>query len=121
MGSYRPTWAPDIVDLEIPSAGADVRLYLGGSHNFAADRPTGRARRCKAWPETPLLCRANRAFLRRAVTFLAEQGVDQFLDLGLGIPTAGNVHEIAQGGAPRARTVYVDCDAVALRARQEPC
>ncbi|HTJ69610.1 MAG TPA: SAM-dependent methyltransferase [Actinospica sp.] len=112
MGSYRPTWAPDIVDLEIPSAARMYDYYLGGSHNFAADRRLAEEA-LKAWPETPYMCRANRAFLRRAVTFLAEQGVDQFLDLGSGIPTAGNVHEIAQAVLPEARTVYVDCDAVA--------
>jgi SAM-dependent methyltransferase len=112
MGSYRPEWAPDIVDLETPSAARMYDYYLGGSHNFAADRELAE-QALKAWPETPYMCRANRAFLRRAVTFLAEQGVDQFLDLGSGIPTSGNVHEIAEAVLPEARTVYVDCDAVA--------
>jgi SAM-dependent methyltransferase len=112
MGSYRPEWAPDIIDLETPSAARMYDYYLGGSHNFAADRELAE-RALKAWPETPYMCRANRAFLRRAVTFLAERGVDQFLDLGSGIPTSGNVHEIAEAVLPEARTVYVDCDAVA--------
>jgi len=112
MGSYRPAWAPDAVDLETPSAARMYDYYLGGSHNFAADRQLAEAA-LKAWPETPHMCRANRAFLRRAVTFLAEQGVDQFLDLGSGIPTEGNVHEIARAVRPGARTVYVDSDAVA--------
>jgi len=87
-------------------------FYLGGSHNFAADRQLADAA-LKAWPETPFMCRANRAFLRRAVTHLAGLGIDQFLDLGSGIPTAGNVHEIAQAILPEAHTVYVDSDAVA--------
>ena len=113
MGSYRPAWAPDVVDLETPSAARMYDYYLGGSHNFAADRQLAEAA-LKAWPETPYMCRANRAFLRRAVTYLAEQGVDQFLDLGSGIPTSGNVHEIAQAVHPEARTVYVDSDAVAF-------
>jgi SAM-dependent methyltransferase len=112
MGSYRPEWAPDIIDLETPSAARMYDYYLGGSHNFAADRELAE-QALKAWPETPYMCRANRAFLCRAVTFLAEQGVDQFLDLGSGIPTSGNVHEIAEAVLPEARTVYVDCDAVA--------
>jgi len=112
MGSYRPAWAPDVVDLEVPSAARMYDYYLGGSHNFAADRQLAEAA-LKAWPDTPYMCRANRAFLRRAVTFLAQSGVDQFLDLGSGIPTAGNVHEIVQAVNPEARTLYVDCDAVA--------
>ena len=112
MGSYRPAWAPDVIDLETPSAARMYDYYLGGSHNFAADRRLAEAA-LRAWPETPSMCRANRAFLRRAVTFLAEQGVDQFLDLGSGIPTEGNVHEIARAVRPGARTVYVDSDAVA--------
>ena len=112
MAYYRPAWAPDAIDLEAPSTARMYDFYLGGSHNFAADRRLAEEA-LKAWPETPYMCRANRAFLRRAVTFLAEQGVDQFLDLGSGIPTAGNVHEIAQAVRPEARTVYVDSDAVA--------
>jgi SAM-dependent methyltransferase len=109
---YRPAWAPDHVDLETPSAARMYDFYLGGSHNFAADRELAQAA-LQAWPETPYMCRANRAFLRRAVSHLAAAGIEQFLDLGSGIPTAGNVHEIAQELRPAARTVYVDCDAVA--------
>ena len=113
MNHYRPAWAPDFVDLETPSAARMYDFYLGGSHNFAADRTLAQAA-LQAWPETPYMCRANRAFLRRAVTHLAGLGIDQFLDLGSGIPTAGNVHEIAQALLPEARTVYVDSDAVAF-------
>jgi hypothetical protein len=86
--------------------------YLGGTHNFPADRDLAEAA-LVMWPETPHMCLANRAFLRRAVTFLARRGVDQFLDLGSGIPTEGNVHEVAQAVRPTARTVYVDSDPVA--------
>ncbi|HEV2639620.1 MAG TPA: SAM-dependent methyltransferase [Actinocrinis sp.] len=110
---HRPTWAPDTLDLEIPSTARMYDYYLGGSHNFAADRALAEAA-LQAWPETPYMCRANRDFLRRAVTFLAGQGVDQFLDLGSGIPTAGNVHEIVQAVRPESRTVYVDSDPVAF-------
>lgn len=112
MSYYRPAWAPDFVDLETPSAARMYDFYLGGSHNFAADRELAQAA-LRAWPETPYMCRANRAFLRRAVTHLAASGIEQFLDLGSGIPAAGNVHEVALAVRPTARTVYVDCDAVA--------
>ena len=67
-----------------------------------------------AAPETPLIMQANRAFLHRAVRFLVDEGVRQFLDIGSGIPTLGNVHEVAQKNAPEARVVYVDIDPVAV-------
>lgn len=111
--SHRPAWAPDEVDLERPAPARMYDYYLGGSHNFAADRDLAR-KAMGAWPELPQITRANRAFLRRAVTFLAGQGVRQFLDLGSGIPTAGNVHEIVAALDPQARTVYVDSDPVAV-------
>jgi hypothetical protein len=87
--------------------------YLGGSHNFAADRALA-DQNLGVWPDLPHITRANRAFLRRAVDVLCAEGVDQFLDLGSGIPTAGNVHEIALAVNPAARTVYVDTDPVAV-------
>lgn len=112
MTSHRPAWAPDSIDMEKPSAARMYDYYLGGSHNFAADRQL--AEEAKAvFPDTREYCMANRAFLQRSVTVLARLGIDQFLDLGSGIPTAANVHEVAQAINPDARTVYVDCDAVA--------
>jgi hypothetical protein len=87
--------------------------YLGGSHNFAVDRELA-AQVFEAWPDMPRAAQANRAFLRRAVRFLAAQGVWQFLDIGSGIPTVGNVHEVAQAATPDARVVYVDTDPVAV-------
>ena len=87
--------------------------FLGGHHNVAVDRRA--AERALAHnPDIPLLMRTNRAFLRRAVTFLIAQGIDQFLDLGSGIPTVGNVHEVAQRLNPAARVVYVDRDPIAV-------
>lgn len=86
---------------------------LGGFHNFAADRKVGDIV-IKACPDIRLGALANRAFLRRAVKFLCQQGLDQFLDLGSGIPTAGNVHEVAQKINPAAHVVYVDHDTVAV-------
>jgi hypothetical protein len=112
-GMERPDWAPAGIDLDRPSAARVYDYYLGGFHNFAADREMGR-QAVEMWPHLPRIMQANRAFLRRAVTFAAGQGVRQFLDLGSGIPTAGNVHEVAQGIAPDARVVYVDNDPVAV-------
>jgi hypothetical protein len=86
---------------------------LGGNHNFAADRTLVE----KVLEAQPYMRRAaimNRAFLRRAVLFLIEQGIRQFLDLGSGIPTVGNVHEITQQVDPACRVVYVDIDPVAV-------
>ncbi|HUA40363.1 MAG TPA: SAM-dependent methyltransferase [Streptosporangiaceae bacterium] len=87
---------------------------LGGRDNFAADRKAAEAM-IEAYPTMVELMRANRAFLRRAVRFLAgEAGIRQFLDIGTGIPTAGNTHEVAQEIAPDSRVVYVDYDPVVL-------
>jgi SAM-dependent methyltransferase len=101
------------IDLNRPSASRVYDYYLGGSHNFQADREMAQ-RAVQDWPALPQIMRANRAFLRRAVTYLAGQGVRQFLDIGSGIPTAGNVHEVAQQLDPRSRVVYVDIDPVAV-------
>jgi S-adenosyl methyltransferase len=109
---HRPVWVPDEVDIETPSAARMYDYYLGGSHNFAADRELAR-RAMDVWPDARAFAVANRAFLHRVVKLLAASGVDQFLDLGSGIPTAGNVHEVAFTANPDARTVYVDCDPVA--------
>ncbi len=86
--------------------------FLGGSHNFAADRELAE-QALSVFPDAPYVVRANRAFLRRAVTMLCGLGIDQFLDLGSGIPTVGNVHEVAHASNPAARIVYVDSDPVA--------
>lgn len=112
-GVTRPAWAPQDVDVDRPSAARVYDYYLGGSHNFAVDREMAR-RAVAEWPELPHIMRSNRAFLRRAVRWCVEQGVDQFLDIGSGIPTAGNVHEVARAGNPAARVVYVDVDPVAV-------
>lgn len=111
--SHRPTWAPDDIDIERPAPARMYDFYLGGSHNFAADRALA-AQAMEVWPDSPHIARANRAFLRRAVAFAGARGIDQFLDLGSGIPTAGNVHEIAAASNPDARIVYVDNDPVAV-------
>ena len=116
-GVERPEWAPVGIDLDRPSAARVYDFYLGGFHNFAADREMGR-QAVEMWPELPEIMRANRGFLRRAVEFLVDAGVRQFLDLGSGIPTVGNVHEVAQRLAPDTRVVYVDNDPVAVEHAQ---
>ena len=94
-----------------------ARVYdylLGGKDNFAADRAAAEAG-LQANPNSRIPPRENRAFLRRAVRYLAsEAGISQFLDIGTGIPTSPNVHEIAQDAEPRARVVYVDNDPIVL-------
>jgi SAM-dependent methyltransferase len=109
----RPDWAPETIDIERPSVARMYDYYLGGSHNFAVDRAAAQ-QMIAAVPEAPLMAQANRAFLRRAVRFLIDAGIRQFLDIGSGIPTVGNVHEIAQEAAPDARVAYVDIDPVAV-------
>lgn len=113
-----PDWAPETIDLDRPSAARIYDYLLGGSHNFAVDRDTAR-HLTALMPELSLRAQANRAFLRRSVRFLADAGIRQFLDLGSGIPTVGNVHEIAQRAAPDARVVYVDLDPVAVAHSRE--
>ncbi len=109
----RPSWAPTGIDLSRPSAARVYDYYLGGSHNFEVDRRMAEEA-ISLWPQLPLLMQANRDFMRRAVRFLADQGVEQFVDIGSGIPTAGNVHEVAHRQDPRARVVYADNDPVAV-------
>lgn len=95
-----------------------ARIYdylLGGAHNFEVDRRAGDQMLSTARQTA----RVNRGFLRRAVRFLAEQGIDQFLDLGSGIPTVGNVHEVARQANPAARVVYVDNEPVAVAYAQQ--
>ncbi|MDJ1131116.1 SAM-dependent methyltransferase [Streptomyces iconiensis] len=109
----RPAWAPQGIDLNVPSVSRMYDYYLGGSHNFEVDRDAAR-RAIDAWPGLPKIMQTNRAFLRRAIRFAVSEGVTQFLDIGSGIPTFGNVHEVAQALDPEARVVYVDNDPVAV-------
>ncbi|MGW3340077.1 SAM-dependent methyltransferase [Streptomyces sp. NPDC001009] len=99
-----------------PDKASVARMYdamLGGQHNFAIDREAVAAFTAID-PQVRTLARANRDFLGRAVRFLIDSGVRQFIDLGSGIPTQGNVHEVAQAADPDARVVYVDNDPVAV-------
>jgi len=109
----QPGWSPPEIDLRQPSAARVYDCYLGGSHNFEVDRQLAREA-IELWPDLPHIMQANRAFLRRAVRFLVGSGVTQFIDIGSGIPTGGNVHEVAQREDPASRVVYVDRDPVAV-------
>lgn len=109
----RPAWAPDEVDITRPSVARVYDYYLGGSHNFDADRRFA-DQVLAAMPEMATVAQANRAFLRRVMRYLSGQGVTQFLDLGSGIPTAGNVHELAAAENPDSRVLYVDNDPIAV-------
>ena len=99
------------------SVANQARIYdylLGGKDNYAADRAAVDAV-LKVWPDGRFTARANRAFLGRVVRYLAtEAGIRQFLDIGTGIPTAGNTHQVAQAVAPESRIVYVDYDPIVL-------
>jgi hypothetical protein len=106
------------VDIERPSAARMYDYYLGGSHNFAADREAAE-QVIKAIPNVREIAVANRAFLRNAVLHMLDLGVRQFLDVGSGIPTVGNVHEVAQAVDPVAWVVYVDTDPVAVAHGQQ--
>jgi SAM-dependent methyltransferase len=106
------SWVPRGVALDLPSAARVYDYLLGGGHNFEADRAL--AERLESVLPARDMARLNRAFLGRVVDFLAHAGIRQFLDLGSGIPTVGNVHEVAQRVRPDSRVVYVDYEPVAV-------
>ena len=105
---------PSGIDPRVATAARMYDYFLGGHENFAADRIAA-LKVIEAAPEVPVIARENRKFLGRAVRYLAtEAQVGQFLDLGTGLPTRGNVHEVAQQINPRATVVYVDNDPMVL-------
>jgi hypothetical protein len=106
-------WVPPGVDISVPSVARLYDFMLGGGHNFAADREVG-VQIERTMPGLRQAARVNRAFLGRVVRFMVARGIRQFLDIGSGIPTAGNVHEIAQQADPECRVVYVDRDPIAV-------
>lgn len=102
------------IDTTAPQTARIWNYWLGGKDNFAVDRQVGDEIN-QAFPEIVQIARANRAFLVRAVRFMAgEAGIRQFLDIGTGLPTANNTHEVAQSVAPESRIVYVDFDPLVL-------
>jgi hypothetical protein len=108
-----PDWVPPGVDTKRANVARVYDYWLGGSHNFLADQDVARAITAVE-PKMREIARANRQFLGRAVRYLAAAGIHQFLDIGSGIPTEGNVHEVAQHADPAARVVYADVDQVAI-------
>lgn len=106
-----PGSIPDGFDTSRPSVARMYDYYLNGKDNFQVDRDAV-DRVAAAMPEIRQLAWENRAFLRRAVRYMARQGIDQFIDIGSGLPTVGNTHEIARQVIPDARVVYVDIDPV---------
>ncbi|MEW2517393.1 SAM-dependent methyltransferase [Actinacidiphila alni] len=109
----RPSWAPQGIDLTVPSVSRIYDYFLGGSHNFEVDREAARLV-IRAMPGVTKISQANRAVMHRAVRFAMDRGIDQFLDIGSGIPTFGNVHEVVHRTNPGAHVVYVDNDPVAV-------
>lgn len=108
-GEESPTF-----DTSVAHVARVYDYWLGGKDNFAADRAAGE-QAIQAYPDIVFSVRANRAFLARTVRYLVGQaGIRQFLDIGTGIPTSNNTHEVAQSVAPEARVVYVDNDPVVL-------
>lgn len=104
----------DQIDTSVVHAARRYDYWLGGKDNFAVDRESG-DQIAALFPWTPVWARENRAFLARAVEYLAgEAGIRQFLDIGTGLPTANNTHEVAQRVAPNSRVVYVDNDPLVM-------
>ena len=108
-----PRRIPPQVDIHKPSAARVYDAILGGKDNFPWDRAVA-AEVIAAFPQAATSAMLNRQVLERAVRYLHDQGIDQFLDLGSGLPTARNTHEIAQELNPRARVAYVDNDPIVL-------
>jgi hypothetical protein len=109
---------PAGVDVRKPHAARVYDYALGGKDNYASDRALI-DKLSVMIPDTPLVARENRAFLGRLVHFLTQAGIRQFLDIGTGLPTQGNVHEVAQMVAPEARVVYADYDPIVIAHSRE--
>ncbi|MFW6694145.1 SAM-dependent methyltransferase [Streptomyces sp. MAR4 CNX-425] len=107
------SWAPPEIDFTKPQTARMYDYYLGGKDHYGPDRETAE-RVIGVWPSVGKFARANRHFMHLAVERLARAGVDQFLDVGTGIPTSPNVHEVAQSIRPAARILYTDHDPVVL-------
>ena len=105
---------PPQIDTTVAHIARVYDYWLGGKDHFAVDRAVG-DQVLEIHPETAMSVRANRAFLARSVRYLAgTEGIRQFLDIGTGLPSANNTHEVAQAAAPAARVVYVDNDPIVL-------
>jgi SAM-dependent methyltransferase len=116
--SSSPEWVTADADTERPSIARFYDYLLGGTHHLEVDRELGR-KAIRAAPGLILLMRENRKFLRRAVRCALDAGIDQFLDIGSGIPARGSIHETARKAGSRARVAYVDIDPVAVAQGKE--
>jgi SAM-dependent methyltransferase len=112
-----PGWLPSEADIKRANPARVYDYLLGGTDNYLADQDVARAL-IAIEPRSREIARANRAFLGRAVRYLATAGVRQFLDIGSGIPTQGNVHEVAQEVRPGARVLYAEVDPIAIAQSQ---
>jgi len=102
-------------DVSVPNVARIYDYLLGGKDNYQADRDAAE-QLIKVLPEAELACRQNRRFLERVVRFLVSQcGIRQIIDIGTGLPTRGNVHQVAQEEVPTTRVVYADYDRVVVR------
>jgi len=109
-----PGQQPPTIDTTVPHSARIWNYWLGGKDNYPVDRAAGEQFR-ETFPEIVAIARASRQFLTRAVRYLAgEAGIRQFLDIGTGLPTADNTHQVAQRVAPESRIVYVDNDPIVL-------
>lgn len=118
MAANASPWSEPVkVDTTKPNAARMYDWYLGGGHNFPVDREFGRHVEA-IWPNIKPVARHNRAFLQRVVKDSLAAGIRQFLDIGSGVPTAGNVHEVSADARPPAHVVYVDYEPVAFAAGQ---
>jgi len=106
-------WVGESTSLDRPNPARIYDYLLGGHHNFAADRAAAE-KMLETFPESADGAVVQRAFLRRAIDFFTAEGIDQFLDVGSGLPTVGNVHDLARATIPDARVVYVDIDPVVI-------
>ena len=113
MADALPNWAPEGLDLTTASAARIYDYFLGGAHNFAADRELAK-KLLQVVPDLPRIAQGNRAFLHRAVRYLVGEGIRQFIDIGSGIPTVGSVHDTVVREGQQANVLYVDHDPVAV-------
>ncbi|MDT0264746.1 SAM-dependent methyltransferase [Streptomyces sp. DSM 44915] len=103
----------ELPQYDVPHTARVYDYYLGGKSHYASDRAAGDAV-LRVWPGARAAARVNRQFMHRAVRYLGERGIRQFLDIGTGIPTEPNLHQVAQSVAPDSRVVYVDKDRLVL-------
>ena len=113
MIGSKPDWAADGANLSRPNPARIYDYLLGGHHNFAADRAAA-DRVIEHLPYLKTGAIVHRAFVRRVIALFTSEGIDQFLDIGSGLPTVGNVHDLARAAVPDARVVYVDVDPVVI-------